>query len=590
MVFRFLLFLCCLLFSGLPVFAQLNSIAGAAVSSAAAEQFLLEAEGLLEEERRDEALALLERGSDFADLSSDISYLLARVRYHEQFPLPSVLEALGRAFTADSWGTYSPSQGYMLEAEVLIGLRNYAGALRALDRAEEAFSPARAAPRPGNAAAIQAPDQAALLRLLALKGLADPVEFRRFLGQTMDRYPRDPRPVEQLFLWALDRLPGGGDSPEADRALMDLALRRLPFLLDSSPRLAYLAAPFIRDTEEARRLVAAYRSRGGAEKASLPVSLDLGLIGEEQAVTELFDGPALDRDLIIRVWNLLRSGEGRDSFQQELLGYSGLIGADADRDGRSEAQARYAAGVLREYVADADQDGLPELRIIFSAGGIPVRGEQELGGQKIHLQWERYPSVLEAELEGLVYTPAPGSFFFSPVRFTRLTGGAPEGESGLSGGREALYPETDTRQARLTPRILAAYARYITRPSLEFPGALERIELEQGIPGRAEETLDGRIVSVTEFSGGKARLQRLDMDLDGRMETIRYFRAAGDDPLNFERIPELIETDRDRDGLYEIGEQFLPDGTILYSWDSDGDGIRDYTEIRKGSPNHDAEP
>jgi hypothetical protein len=79
----------------------------------------------------------------------------------------------------------------------------------------------------------------------------------------------------------------------------------------------------------------------------------------------------------------------------------------------------------------------------------------------------------------------------------------------------------------------------------------------------------------------------MDLDLDGRMETIRRFRegkAADEaDPLGYEQILELVETDRDRDGLYEIGEQFLPDGTIIYSWDTNGDGIRDFSEKRKGN-------
>jgi hypothetical protein len=577
MPFRFLFFLLALVFPAVPVFPQLDSVAGAALSNAAAEQFIGAAERLMGEGRWGEALALLERGGDFAGASSDISYLLAEARCHEGLPLPGVQEALRRAFDAGRWDRYSPAQAYLLEAQVLIWLRDYAGALRLLDRAEgelpEPWAPFGSGKDAGEIP-LRQEDQsrAVILRLLALKGLPDPDGFLRNLTFALDRYPRDPRPVEILFLWAAGR---GENSGSPERALIDLALRRLSFLLDASPRLAYLAAPFIRDTEEARRLVSAYRARGQAERESLPVSLDLGLIDDGQAVEELFSAvpeAGLEEGLIRRVWSLLRSREGAEIFRRRLLAYSGAVYSDSDGDGRSEGRARYSGGALSEYCGDADQDGLSELRIFFSSGGLPLRAEQ--GGEGgITVEWESYPAVLRARMGELVFDPAPAGFFFAPVRFTRLAG-----DSGLP------YPEADPQKPGLTSRTLVSHALGVSRPSREFPGAVERIELEQGVPRRAVEILDGKIVALTEFNLGTPRIQRLDLDLDGRMETIRHFRESSPDdaePLAYEKILESVETDRDRDGLYEIGERFFPDGTVIYSWDTDGDGIRDYAETRK---------
>jgi hypothetical protein len=583
-------FVLALLFFVSPVFPQLDRIPGAALSAAAAEQFLAEAERLIGQGRWEAALALLERGTDFAGVSSDISYLLALARYHEESPLPAVREALGRAFEAGCWVNYSPVRAYLLEAEVLIWLRDYAGALRVLDMAEGgvpefwAFSGPDAG-KDGGEFPPRQEDQSrlAMLRLLALRGFPDQAGFLRSLGLVLDRYPRDPGPVELLFRWAAGRAPGNSGAPE--RALVDLALRRLPFLVESSPRLAYLAAPFIRDAEEARRLVSAYRARGRAERESLPLSIDLGLTGGRAAVEEFFAAPpadSLDRALIRRVWSLLQSREDREFFRQKLLGYSGLISADSDGDGRREERVWYSGGVLREYQGDADQDGLSELRVFFSSGGIPLWGEQALDeGRRIRIEWESYPAVLRAELGDLVFTPAPGGFFFAPLRFTWLAAeelpGAPAGESGLP------CPEADAGQARLNPRTLVSSALNIRRPSREFPGALEYIELEGGVPRRAVEILEGKTLSLTEFSRGLPRIQRLDLDMDGRMETVRRFREASPDeaaPWNYEKILESVETDRDWDGLYEIGEFFLPDGTVIFSWDTDGDGVRDYVETR----------
>jgi hypothetical protein len=321
------------------------------------------------------------------------------------------------------------------------------------------------------------------------------------------------------------------------------------------------------------------------ERESLPVSIDLGLTGGEAAAEEFFASSpeaSLDKALVRRVWSLLGSGEDREIFRQKLLAYSGLIYSDSDGDGRIEERVWYSEGVPREYRGDVDQDGLPELRVFFSSGGLPLRAEQAGG---IGVEWEPYPAVLISALGDLVFTPAPGEFFFAPLRFAWLAAGdlpgAPAGESGLP------FPEADPRQARLNPRTLVSSALTIRRPSREFPGAFEHIELEGGVPRRALEILEGKITALTEFSRGLPRLQRLDLDLDGRMETIRHFREGVPDeaaPWNYEKILESVETDRDQDGLYEMEERFLPGGTVIFSWDTDGDGVRDYVETRGVNP------
>jgi hypothetical protein len=560
---RSLLFLIAILFFAGRVFAQpALPPTGTGVSTAAGEAYVAWAEQLIGEDRWAEALAGLERGGDFADVSSDISYLLAKARFHENFPRPAVLEALRRAFEANRWVKYSPAEARLLEAEMLVGMRVFSEALQILSQASPGADAAR-------------------LRLLALIGLPDLPEFRRVMADTLSRYPRDPRPVEILFSYARDRFP-----QENEPELIELALSRLPYLLEESPRLAYLAASFVRDTDEARRLVQAYRAGGKPEAASIPVSLNLGIINEEQAVEELFNlsgasSPerVIDKKLILAVWPLLRNREGRAFFKRNLLVFSGVITEDIDGDGFPEARTRYRDGEILEYSWDADQDGLYEFTIAFSSGGSPAWAEQAVAGEqaKAFILWERYPGVLRVELEGVSYIPRPQEFLYTPIRFSELTGGG--GEPGL------LYPEAEMPQIRLTRRTLVSYAVRIERPSVEFNGAREIIDLDRSVPWRATELLNGRPVAVTEFVLGKPRLQRLDMDLDSRMETLRHFRdgKAGDQetPLGYDKIVELSESDWNGDGIFETGERYLPDDTIIYSWDTNGDGIRDYSETRK---------
>jgi tetratricopeptide (TPR) repeat protein len=568
-----------------------------------AEQYVFWAEEAAAAGRWDEALAGLERAADYADVSSDLSYLLALARSRTGKPRGAVLEALGRAGEAGRWRRYSPEAALLLEAETLIALRNFSGALNLLAR------------RPADA-------DGAALRLSALRGLPDLREFRRVMEETLERYPRDPRPAEVFFEYAKGKTPEG-----IDQALMDLALRRLPYLLDAEPRLAVLAAPFIKDREEARRLLGAYRGAHRPVPASIPPSLSLGLIDELAAVEELFAPPAseagkaagmtIDKDLIGDVFALLKADEARRLFRGRLFRFSGLITADADRDGVPESRARYRDGVIGEFTWVADQDGLAELAVYFDAGGMPLWAEQvtlpdsedsaespdsaalpaagpaaaagadipagrvfalplrDADRTKARIFWERYPWVQRSELAGAAYMPAPGTFLFNPVTFVPLA----EGEPGMP------YPVVEGPNIRISRRTLASFSRTVRRPSGEFEGAVEWIDLLHGVPLRAAEILDGRPVAVTEFVRGKPVVQRIDLDLDGRMETVRRFQgeageSGGEDLPDYKKIIRFSESDWDGDGIFETGEQYLSDGTVVYSWDMDGDGEREYSEIK----------
>ena len=568
----------------------------------AAERYLLWAEQAIAEGRWPDALAALERAADFADVSSDLSYLLALARSHAGKSRGAVLEAVERALAADRWGRYGPAAARLLEAEQLIALRNYSAALASL-------------------ASVPESADAAVLRLAALKGLSGgppgaeietgnafspAAEFRRRLAEAFDRYPRDPRPLRIFFAYARNRNPGA-----EDQSLMETALRRLPFVLETDPDLAWMAAPCIRDAEEARRLVAAYRAGGyGPERlgdfrphpGSIAAALNLGLIGDAGAAEEFFAGspvgaePVIDRDLLVAVGDLLRSEAGRNVFAEKLLAFSGIITADDDRDGYPESRARYRGGTIREYRHDADQDGLAELVMLFDAAGVPQSAEQAMAVERIRageqtlfpalpvkhedrpialILWERYPSVLRAELAETVFIPRPGNFQFAPVRFIELAGS--ERYAGLS------YPLPQDPYARLTMRTLAAFSLTVQRPSAEFEGAVEWIDLDRGIPLHAVEMLRGRLVSVTEFERGSPALQRVDLDLDGRMETVRRFRRLaynGENPLDYAKILVSSESDWNGDGVYETAEEYREDGSVLRSWDMDGDGIREYSELK----------
>ncbi|MCL1993314.1 MAG: tetratricopeptide repeat protein [Spirochaetes bacterium] len=597
-----------------PVFAQSGGFgwtdpALRAGDAAIAAQYLNWARQAIDEGRWAHALAALERAADFSSASSDLSYLLALARYRQGQNRFTVLEALQRAISTDLWTHYSAADARLLQARQLVAMRNYHNALSVLELV----------PQSGDEAA---------LRLLALRGIAlypalyytdGEAANEGFLSgvlYAMNRHPRDPRPLSIFFEYALGNPHGVYEIPAGASGVMDLALRRLPFLLEDAPQLAWMAAPFIRDPEEARRLVGAYRAmaasgflNGGApvSPGSIPVALNLGLIDDWQAIEELFGGSlaaggtpgaelTVAKSVLDQTWSLLRGHDGRELFTERLLSFTGVI--TRGDNGRIVSRAFYQDGSLMEYQRDANNFGMTDFRIVFGGAGEPLYAETfvfpdtAIGTPaflpviaaaalderlRARVFWERYPSVQRVELDGSAYNFRPADFHFAPFSFYEIGG------SGVFSG--LLFPRVNDQNTRFARRALVMAAASIHRPSAEFPGATEIVYLEQGIPLRSFEELNGAVVSITEFEDGFPVVQHIDLDLDGRMETLRRFQRppAGSDFFAVDLRSFIVSSVSDwrGDGRFTTSRVYLQDGSVVYSWDLDGSGYREHSEIRR---------
>jgi len=601
------------------IYAQ--PVTNAKDDSQAALQYVQWIQQAVDEQRWDEALAAATRAMDFYSVSSDIPYLLAVVqsRYKNNIRQKAVVDSLNKAIDANRWVKYSEYNAQLLKAQMLISMREYQDAIACLDKIDAAGSRA----------------DSVMLRLLALRGMAGGKELgydyayasAQFRGQVllaMDKFPRDPRPLRIFFEYAHNRKPQASELPESDINLLELALKRLPFLQEADPELAWMAAPFIRNIDDARRSAAAYRSGNLSNDenfkpnpASIPVALNLGLIDDKTAIEEVFSSvtvsndtpiifdkelpvifdkapptldkevPLIKKEIIIDTYKLLRSEEGREVFTRKLLTFSGFIIVDDDNDGYIENVVHYNAGFI-DYLIDALSNNVFRFGVKFGLDNDPEKvsafiskndssRERNLS-RRISLQWERYPSVKQAELENEMFNFGPVFFSYAPIKFIEL--GGSDKLTGL------LYPELDYQYITLTYKALLSFCSSYSRPSLEIDGATETIYMDRGVILRVIETLKGRQVSVTEFEKGLPVVQHIDIDLDGRMETIRRFRRPPpgyemENVLDYRRLIASSESDWSGDGVFKTKEVYLQDGSVVYSFDIDGGGEMNYSETRK---------
>ncbi|MDR0784875.1 MAG: hypothetical protein LBE74_03205 [Treponema sp.] len=446
--------------------------------AAIAEKYFQWAQQAVDEGRWGTALIGLKRASDFAECSSDISYLFAVALLHEKQSRDAALAAVKLAVETDEWRRYSREQGLLLQAKIEIGFRRFQNALSLLNEVADSAEEAR-------------------IRLLAYKGLEDWSRFTTSASIALEKHPRDVR-IARILLEAKSP-----DSlPEAHRPLIESVLKRLSVLLKTDPELAYIAAPFIPDTDEARRLIAAYRAVREPAPASIVGALNFGVVDGKTAIDELFHAETIDKNLILSVWSLLRDSDGREQMRRSFLSYSGLVTEDKDQDGFVEIQIKYKVGRIVEFSYDGDFDGVFETVVSFE-DGLPSRAEI----RDMQVIWEQYPAVSSVLVNGSRYVLKPSSFFFTPLKLNNVVG--------------VLYPEIT--QTVLAERVLTNEALFIERDSSEFIGAVERIEIENGVPIRSREFLDGRVISETTFKAGKPSSEVIDLDLDGIMETKRVF-------------------------------------------------------------------
>jgi tetratricopeptide (TPR) repeat protein len=576
------------------VFSQTQTRVQGYDDANAARQYVNWAKTAIDEGRWSEALAGLERAADFANVSSDVSYQLALARSHEGKNRNGIIESLDHALDVNRWVIYNKNDALLLKAQQLIAMRKFSSALSILDD-------------------TVSNSDSVCLRLMSLKGLAAGIgdsgynaitaaeRFRTLMLSAMDRYPRDPRPLRIFFEYARNRKPELSQMPQSDLNILELALRRLPFLLESDAELAWMAAPFMRSVDDARRIMLSYRAGGlsGVQSRdfrpraeSIPVALNLGLIDDITAVEEFFSGtrginsplppgisangdPVIDFETLNKISGLLRSEMGRDLFTQRLLVFSGAIISDDDHDGFIDSITYYRSGVIEGFAFDMDQDNVSELRIKFLAD-VPASAEYIVSGQVSQIIWERYPSVERVTFADEIFSFRPAHFQFQPVSYIVLGG------SGIYAGLP--YPVLSYR-LDLTRRTFVSFCVDITRPSVEFKGAVEKIFFERGFPVQAVEIIGGQYVSFTEFERGIPVIQYLDLDADGRMETVRRFYRPGvnylwpdeNEKYDYRKLIASSESDWTGKGRYKTGEVYLQDGAVVYLWDMDGSGVMDYS-------------
>ncbi|MDR2490368.1 MAG: hypothetical protein LBD20_03090 [Spirochaetaceae bacterium] len=501
---------------------------------AVAQKYADWAQAVLARQDYEKALVFLERARDYVSSSSDLSYMLALTRRQCGKSADSVLHAALLALETDNWNNFKNTDALFLSAQMYVRLRQYDAALAALAECAE------------NA-------ETSLLRLSALHGAAvteappgrASVEFRRRMLEALQKHPFNGEFSRMALLWAA-RQP----ATEADAELVSIALK------GDNP--AYLSAPFLGDEEAARHALRVwYAEQKAVIPESLPALLNYGVIGEEHGLNALFGGQRIDAAHIRAVFGLLRSDAAREDFRSRINRFTGTIYEDYDDDGYVEAHALYQNGILQSFTADVSQNGHTDIEIDGEAG-LPVRARlgffpigqrdgfepvasafTEIVPEKHTVIYSAYPAVakIAAQSGGLTFYFRPSDFYIKPVDFEDLGGpfGLPFPKLNAdAGGRYGRADGSVPGRLPLSEAALWDAAYRVEAAGKNFDGGLLVIALNDGLILSAKEYVNGVLACEDFFTQGRLRERRIDMDLDGKLETkIQFGRQVFPFPVDY---------------------------------------------------------
>ena len=503
---------------------------------AVAQKYADWAQAVLARGEYEKALVFLEKAQDYAGSSSDLSFMLALTRHQCGKSADSVLNAALTALETDNWNNYKKPDALFLSAKMYVRLRRYDAALFALAGCPETA-------------------ETTLLRLSALRGAAITTEpagtaslsgaartgftsgaagaasaaFRRGMEEALRKYPVNGEFSRMALSWAA-RHPAN----EADAELVNIALK------GDNP--AYLSAPFIGDEAVARQdLRVWYAEQKTVIPEALPALLNFGVIDETHGMDALFSEQRIDAAYIRSVFGLLRTDAAREDFRSRLHRFSGAIYEDYDDDGYVEAHAVYKNGILQSFTADTSQNGHADIEVDAEAG-LPVRArlgffpagqhdgfepvapvftEQEK--EKHIVIYSAYPNVAKITDQGgvLTFYFRPRDFYIKPVDFEDLGGpfGLPFPRLSAVTGSRTGGGSGIPNSLPLSEAALWQAAFRVEAPAKNFADGSLVIELDDGRILSAKEYVNGTLASEDFFTHGRLRERRIDMDLDGKLET-----------------------------------------------------------------------
>ncbi|MBQ3801291.1 MAG: hypothetical protein II837_13450 [Treponema sp.] len=521
-------------------------------------------------------------GLSYDDSVSDLWYVYAVAVQKGGGSIAQVLPLVERALSVGNWVNYNRDNSRILYADILSDTGRSAEVFQVLDSNPPVFS-----------------SSAEYIRAKAYYRMGTPESYaaaRNKISNARRIFPDDTR-FPQLFFSYEDPC---SEDP-AVRRLADSFIKQI-VLYDESTKeedaeLEIMAAAFARG-DERRKLLQSFSARGLVHPLYAGVALEEALVGQKEAFEYIatFADDSLNVDYLRAFMMLIDDEAVRAEAKEYFTAFCGELTCDTSGDGIDDLTVSYYRGRPQHVSYDFNQDGELEWEV-FCDFGLPVSGilydADYLEAGEADFTWQSFPalsSFVVKDDEGRkvnIFNLMGDELLWTPVRmdFDRIISEA--------SGAEFFFPVPNIDERRLGRVELAFASSSFTVPSTERENSWINVSVLDGQMQSADYYHAGKLYAHTQFQDNMPVSRIVDADGDSVFETTEYYSPVSDmdgavhdgavertimtnlfgTPSNgADFYLRMVQVDTNGDTVPDFTEEYLNGGTVVSSWDTDGDG------------------
>lgn len=533
------------------------------------------------------AASQAQMGLSYDDSVSDLWYIYAVSVQKEGGSKAQILPLVQRALDVGNWVNYNRDNSRILYADILSDTGRSTEALQVLDSNPPVFS-----------------SSAEYIRAKAYYRLGTPESYtaaRNKISNARRIFPDDTRFPQLFFTY---EIPYSEDVTV--RRLADSFIGQIKLYdestKDEDAELEIMAASFARG-EERKKLLQSFSARGLVHPLYAGVALEEGLMGQKEAFEYIasFADDSLNVDYMRSFMLMIDDESVMAEAKEYFTAFCGELTSDTSGDGVDDMTVSYYRGRPQHIAFDYDQDGALEWEV-FCDFGVPVSGilydADYLDALEADFTWQSFPALSTFVVkdfngrkvnifnllgEKLVWTPVSMN---SDAIISRIC------------GINFFFPVPNVDERRLDRMELALASSSFTVPSAEREGSWITVTVLDEQMQSADYYHLGKMYAHTLFQDNMPVSRIIDADGDSVFETTEYYAPVSDmDVAVHDRTVErtimtnifgtpsngadfflrMVQVDTNGDTVPDFTEEYMDAGSVISSWDTDGDG---YWNIR----------
>lgn len=575
-----LLLLCLFYFFVLPVSAQTPVPSYFQMANYKTAQRCLElARNGLIQLNYEESYSLVLTGLEYDTSIPDLWYLKALLLSIQGGSRYQIKEAAEQSLQAGQWLHYTPEAARILNAQVLVKTGEEQKALTIIDSKPFILT-----------------SDAEYIRAEAYYKLSDAKKAREIISNARKSYPKDAR-FPRLFFTKERFTYDEGDAYYKE--LLQSLLTMTDTWKEADSDILLFASYFLQGSQKERYLKE-YRLAMNKNPLFIAAFLEAGLLSELEAVNTLFSyaETKISGSVFFEVLSLLKSEEAFLEAASKLESYSGTLAFDKNGDGEDDFFASYSSGRPSAVLYDENADGLENWYSELDYG-VPVK--LSCYDQNFELYYGRYPYISTA-----VSTDADnpmeiqlvdGSVDWKPFTMEMIP---------IIGNLVFYVPSLEKQTEFIPLNLFLQNACEIVVSGGSANDTVIRFAMRDSLPKTAVYTRDDKPYAYGFFEEGLLVFRNVDNDRNGSYEisemyafdpdvSILYLNETQSAAMYKDLFGSLsankglfvtkIVADTNENSLLDFMEEYLHDGSIKTSWDSDEDGIWDIMYEKKNTIN-----